>query len=273
MGEGGINNNHIEAVSFKRGIKALKKHKKTIDDYKVNKIIAFATSGIRSAINGNDFVQKAKKNAGVDIQVISGEREAELIYYGIRQAVKLSDATSLIIDIGGGSTEFIIANKNTIFWKHSFLLGAARLLERFHPSDPMTENEEDTLNNYLIAELALLFEAVKKYPITEMIGSSGSFDSLAEMVANKYYSIDVLKGVTEYTFNLDDCYQIYLQLLKSTKAERMQMPGLAKMRVDMMVISAIFVHLIITQLGIKKMKLSRYSLKEGVLAQAAKGFI
>ena len=187
--------------------------------------------------------------------------------------MKLSDATSLIIDIGGGSTEFIIANKNTIFWKHSFLLGAARLLERFHPSDPMTENEEDTLNNYLIAELALLFEAVKKYPITEMIGSSGSFDSLAEMVANKYYSIDVLKGVTEYTFNLDDCYQIYLQLLKSTKAERMQMPGLAKMRVDMMVISAIFVHLIITQLGIKKMKLSRYSLKEGVLAQAAKGFI
>ncbi len=273
LGEGGINNNHIEPVPFKRGIKALKKHKETIDEYKVDKIIAFATSGIRSASNGNDFVQKTKEEVGLEIQVISGEREAELIYYGIQQAVKLSDATSLIIDIGGGSTEFIIANKDTIFWKHSFLLGAARLLERFNPSDPMTEKEAESLNNYLIAELAPLFEAVKKYPITEMVGSSGSFDSLAEMIAHKYYSIDILKDVTEYTFNLEDCYQIYLQLLTSTKAERMQMPGLSEMRVDMMVISAIFVHLIITQLGIEKMRLSRYSLKEGVLAQAALGSI
>jgi exopolyphosphatase/guanosine-5'-triphosphate,3'-diphosphate pyrophosphatase len=273
LGEGGINNNYIEPIPFKRGIKALKKHKKTIEEYGVERIVAFATSAIRSASNGKDFVQKAKEKAGLEIHVISGDREAELIYHGIKQAVKLNDATSLIIDIGGGSTEFIIANKDQIFWKHSFLLGAARLLERIHPSDPMTDFEATTLENYLLEELEPLFKAVKKYPITEMIGSSGSFDSLAEMIAYKYYDISILKGITEYSFSMDDCYEIYLQLLKSTNEERKQMKGLIAMRVDMMVISAIFVHLIITKLGVEKMRLSRYSLKEGILAQMAEGKI
>ena len=271
LAEGGINKGFIAPVPFQRGIDALKEHKQSIEKYNVDKVFAFATSAIRGASNGKEFVIKAKQEIDIDIQVISGDREAELIYYGIRDAVKMNHETSLIIDIGGGSTEFIIANKDQIFWKQSFLLGAARLLELFDPSDPITEKEIQTLTDHLNKELQPLFEAVEKYPVIELIGSSGSFDSLAEMIAHRFYSPRLLDDKTEFTFDLDDCSVIYEMILRSTKEERLQMKGLVAMRVDMIVISSILVNFIIGSFKIKKMRLSTYSLKEGVLHEILNG--
>ncbi len=270
LGEGGINKGFIAPIPFQRGIDALVQYKLVLDDYGVEKVFAFATSAIRSASNGNEFVAIAKLKANIDIQVISGDKEAELIYYGVRSAVKMTDKTSLIIDIGGGSTEFIIANKDQVFWKQSFLLGAARLLERFNPSDPITDKEIEDVKGYLKQELQPLFEAVKKYPITELIGSSGSFDSLAEMIAHRFYTPSILENKTEYDFKMDDCSAIYDIIIKSTKAERTAMKGLVQMRVDMMVISSILVHFVVAEFEIEKMRLSTYSLKEGVLHDVMK---
>lgn len=270
LGEGGINKGFIAPIPFQRGIDALVQYQLIIEEYSVDKTFAFATSAIRSANNGSDFVNISKEKTGIEVQVISGDKEAELIYYGVRSAVKMTNDTSLIIDIGGGSTEFIIANKDQIFWKQSFLLGAARLLEIFNPSDPITDKEIETIKNYLRQELQSLLDAVKKYPITELIGSSGSFDSLAEMIAHRFYTPEILKNITEYEFKLDDCSAIYDIIIKSTKAERTAMKGLVLMRVDMMVISSILVHFVVSELEIKKMRLSTYSLKEGVLWQVMK---
>jgi exopolyphosphatase/guanosine-5'-triphosphate,3'-diphosphate pyrophosphatase len=182
----------------------------------------------------------------------------------------MDNEPSLIIDIGGGSTEFIIANDTQIFWKHSFLLGAARLLEIINPSDPITSVEIDTLLNYLKSELQPLFDAIKKYPVVELIGSSGSFDSLADIIAARYYSPTLLEGKTEFTYHLEDIKAIHHSILKSTKAERLQMKGLIEMRVDMIVISSILVDFIIQSFTIQKMRLSTYSLKEGVLSESLK---
>lgn len=271
LAEGGINKGFIAEVPFQRGIDALKAHYNTTLKYQADKIYAFATSAIRGASNGFEFIEKAKSETGIQIQMISGDREAELIFYGVLSAVEMSDETSLIIDIGGGSTEFIIANKNEIFWKQSFLLGAARLLELFPPSDPITETEIDVFKNHLNKELQPLFDAVKKFPITELLGSSGSFDSLAEMITHRFYSPSVLEGKTEYTFKLEDCETIYNDILKSTNAERLQIKGLVAMRVDMIVVSSIIVHFVISSLEIQKMRLSTYSLKEGVICEVLNG--
>ena len=185
--------------------------------------------------------------------------------------MKMYDTPSLIMDIGGGSTEFIIANKKEILWKKSFLLGVARMMDKFKPSDPITKEEIKQIENYLEQELQPLFSAIessfvkKLVGCQELIGSAGSFDSLAEMIAHMLYDISIMKGITEYDFNLDDCEKIYNIVLQSTTKERMHMKGLSKMRVDMIVISAIFVDFIFLRLGLKKMRLSKYSLKEGVL--------
>ncbi|MCW3072569.1 MAG: hypothetical protein JWO44_2459 [Bacteroidetes bacterium] len=267
LGEGGINENVIQPVPFQRGIDALKQHQKTIEQYDVQQVYAFATSAVREAENGQEFVEKLKMETGYEVQVIDGDREAEFIYYGVREAVKMTEDISLVIDIGGGSTEFIIASKDKIFWKQSFLLGAARLLERFNPSDPITDKQIDEIKNYLEEQLQPLFAAVKKFPVTELIGSSGSFDSLAEMIAHRFYTPDILDGKTEFTFKLADCAAVYDVLLKSTREERLHMKGLVEMRVDMIVVSSIIVHFILTSFGIEKMRLSTYALKEGVIQQ------
>jgi exopolyphosphatase/guanosine-5'-triphosphate,3'-diphosphate pyrophosphatase len=270
LAEGGINKGFIAPVPFERGIAAFKEHKQTIEKYGADKIRAFATSAIRGASNGKEFTDRIKTETGVEVQVISGDREAELIYYGVKLAAELKEENSLIIDIGGGSTEFIIGNKNGIVWKQSFLLGAARLLEIFHPSDPIKEAEITALENYLRKELEPLFHAVGKYPVTELIGSSGSFDSLAEMIAWKYYTPAILEGKTEYTFNLADCEAIYNIVIASGKEERLKMKGLIPMRVDMIVVSSIIVNFVIRAFHIHNMRLSTYSLKEGVLYELLK---
>lgn len=265
LGEGGINKNLIAPAAFDRGINALKAYKTFIEKYGAEKVMAFATSAIRGAANGKAFIKKAQEETGINISIISGEKEAEYIYYGVREALDVGGNPALIIDIGGGSTEFIIADKNQIFWKQSFLLGAARLLEKFKPSDPITPKEIQDIEHYLHQELQPLFDAVDQFPIQELIGSSGSFDSLAAIIVNKFYSSELLHNKTEYVFSLEDYDAIYRQLLKSTKEERLHTKGLIEMRVDMVVISSILIDLIIKKLQIKKMRLSTYSLKEGVL--------
>ena len=110
-----------------------------------------------------------------------------------------------------------------------------------------------------------LSDALKRYPVTELIGSSGSFDSIAEMVACKYYSPNILEGKTEFTFNLEHYRAIHQMILKSTLEERTHMKGLVAMRVDMIVVSIILVDFILTSFNITQMRLSTYSLKEGIL--------
>jgi exopolyphosphatase/guanosine-5'-triphosphate,3'-diphosphate pyrophosphatase len=265
LGEGGINHNVIQPVPFQRGLDALRQHQKTIERFNVDKVYAFATSAVRDAENGNEFVEKLKMETGFDVNVIDGNQEAEYIYYGVCEAVEMGDYTSLIIDIGGGSTEFIIGNKNEIFWKQSFQLGAARLLEKFKPSDPISDQQIRDINSHLRKELVPLFDAVKKYPVTELIGSSGSFDSLAEMISYRFYQPEILEGRTEYVFNMSDYQAIYESILKSTKEERLHMKGLVEMRVDMIVVSSIIVQFVLTEFKLDKMRLSTYALKEGVL--------
>ncbi|MDF2438331.1 MAG: exopolyphosphatase [Bacteroidota bacterium] len=265
LGEGGINENLIQPEPFQRGIKALRQHQKTIEQYNVDKVYAFATSAVRDARNGKEFVEKLKLETGFEVNVIDGDQEAEYIYYGVCEAVAMTDQTSLIVDIGGGSVEFIIGNKKDIFWKQSFQLGAARLLEKFKPSDPISDQQINDINLHLRRELAPLFEAVEKYPVTELIGSSGSFDSLAEMISYRFYEPSILEGKTEYVFNIKDYEAIYKSILKSTKEERLQMKGLVEMRVDMIVVSSIIVHFVLTEFKLNKMRLSTYALKEGVL--------
>ncbi len=199
------------------------------------------------------------------MEIISGEREAELIYKGVKHALKIGEQPELIMDIGGGSTEFIIANDKKLFWKYSFLLGVSRLMEKFQPSDPITKEEIQIIENYLNTELNPLWEALKQNPVETLIGSSGSFDSFAEIIGHKYHEPFVLNNKTEHTFNMNETFIVFEELIKSHREQRLQTKGLIEMRVDMIVLSAILVKFVLQKSGIKNMRLSTYSLKEGVM--------
>lgn len=265
LGEGGINNNVISHTPFLRGVEAMRLHKAAIDEHKVETIYAFATSAIRSAKNGKEFVKRIKAETGIDIKVISGKKEAELIYYGVRQAYEMGKAKHLVMDIGGGSTEFVIANSQKIYWKHSFDLGAARLLERINPSEPITEGEVKKLNSYLKKELKPLFAALEKYPTKLMIGSSGSFDSMAEMIYYRFHTKQNPLNKKNYTFNLEFLEEMYNIIIESDFDQRSLIKGLAPMRVEMIVVAAVFIRYVLNKLKMEQLFLSSYSLKEGII--------
>jgi exopolyphosphatase/guanosine-5'-triphosphate,3'-diphosphate pyrophosphatase len=265
LGEGGINLNIIQPVPFWRGIDNIEKILSIIKSFSVDKIYAFATSAIRDAANGSQFVSAVYKLFQLKINVITGNKEAELIYLGVKSALSIGNKSALIMDIGGGSTEFIIANDYEILWKKSYKLGAARLLDMFNAKEPLSAESVSAIENYLTKELQSLKKAIAKYPVQVLIGSSGSFDTFAEMICHQYYFPEMLEGKTTFDYELPELLHIHQQLLNSTRADRLKMKGLIAMRVDMIVIASIFAQFIIKKFEINKVRLSTYSLKEGVL--------
>jgi len=265
LGEGAINEGYIAEEPFNRGLEAIRLFNEDIKRHQVDKTLAFATSAIRDASNGAELLRQIREQHGVHIDVIDGDREAELIYFGVREATKLGDHISLIIDIGGGSTEFILANSSQIFWKQSFNLGAARLLEKFMPSDPITGQEIEAIFSYLRSQLQPLIDSMKHYPAVELIGSSGAFDSIVEMINTEMSGEPLSDKKTEYTIRASDYFTISDLVRRSTLEERKKIKGLVPMRVDMIVISCLMVDFVMTALNLNRLRVSTYSLKEGAL--------
>lgn len=270
LGEGGINTNIIAPLPFQRGVDAMKQHLETANNYNVTKIFAFATSAVRSAKNGNEFVAEIKKQTGIEVNIISGDKEAELIYIGVSKALDIGSEKVLVMDIGGGSTEFIICNNKEIFWKHSFNLGVSRMYEYFRHSEPITQEETEKVENYLKEKLTPLYEAFSKHHFDTLIGSSGSFDTFADMIFCRFHKEESLKNKTSYEFKFEDFFRIHQLIIKANLEERYKMEGLIEMRVDMIVLASLFVNFILKEFELNNMRLSTYALKEGVLSEIIK---
>lgn len=266
LGESAINQGFIAEIPFLRGIDALIEFKAIIDEFIVDKVLAFATSAIRDAVNGKDFVKMVKERAGLDLKVIDGNEEAMLIYAGCREAVPLLNGISLIMDIGGGSTEFILADRERIYWKKSFNLGASRLLQRFNPSDPILNKEVKDLFAYLDEESADLKKAIAEFPPVELIGTSGAFDSIIEMIHGEFGGEEFTDSKTCYEVDNGLLNKISEKVKHSTLSERREIKGLVPMRFDMIVISCLLIEYVLKLAGLRKLRVSTYSLKEGALA-------
>jgi len=265
LGRGGIQVNRITPDAMERGFIAINNHMETIRNYEVDDIRAFATSAVRNASNGEEFIDKVYRRFGFRVRVIPGDREAELIYKGVRQAVSFDQSHMMILDIGGGSNEFIICNKDGIVWKQSFELGMARLMERFTLSDPITHEEIRALQSYFMEELTPLLEVVKQVRPHTLIGASGSFDTFHALIRERTrMEEDNLHGreISMKAYN-----KIHHLLLQSTAEERRLMPGMEPVRVEMIVAATIFVSFVIQACHIQHLHHSEFALKEGVISE------
>ena len=265
LGEGGITKGFIAEVPYKRGVEALTQYKAKLVEENITEFYAVATSAIRSADNGGLFVKEVEDKLGILINVIDGDTEADLIYQGVKQALDLGDSPKLIIDIGGGSTEFIIANSQETFWRKSYKLGAARLLETFNPANPINIDDVAAIDDYLEDALEEMLEMSEVYEVNCLIGSSGSFDTLAEMVSCKNGDCKIWKKDTNYQFLMTDYNGIQRMITGSTLEQRLHMEGLVPMRADMIVIAVVIVNYILNRLIIHDLRLSTYALKEGLI--------
>ena len=261
LGEGGIGQGIINASATERGLSALHKFRQYINQYEVAEIKAVATSALRTASNGKEFLERVKLETDIIPQFISGEREAELIYLGVRRAVNLSQKKVLVIDIGGGSTECIICNSNKIFWKKSFEIGAARLMDMFHNYDPISKPDMEKLLKHLNFVLFELKAELKIHKPDVLIGSAGAFETFAELCDPKFIKDETI----EFNFDLNKFDQISDWILNSNHDERSREAAIIPVRIDMIVTATVLTKYILQLHPFKSLWLSSYSLKEGLL--------
>lgn len=243
-----------------------------IKQFNVNRIVCFATSAIRSASNGNDLIEAIKKNTGIKTKIISGIEEAKLIYNGVRQALKIGKEKSLIMDIGGGSVEFIIADESKIYLAESYNIGGARLKKKFHQGDIITSEEIQKLTSYLADILKEMLLKAQEYNINTIIGSSGSFDTFIDMAYHQFLKKKTSNKSTEHELALNHFKKIHIQLIQSTYNERVKIKGMKEFRADMIVAASVLTNFVIEQANIQRIRVSSYALKEGVLWNEVKRF-
>ena len=273
LGEGSFSKNYITEDAMQRAMVALEAQIAAIKNQYCDRILAFATAAVRNASNGQQFVDRVHQQFGINIMVIDGDKEAHMIYQGVQLSGALDEKKSLIMDIGGGSTEFIIANDQEIIWKKSYEIGVSRLIEKYEPSDPIEVQEEAKIRAYLEEHLTEVFEEASNESVVQLIGSSGSFDTFSDVLAFRDGNFEETKDLESLDFNLENLSALLKELIWSKRVEREKMRGMVSMRVRMIVLSAIITDLIMSRQPFEKVKLSRYALKEGVLFDVLKGNI
>ena len=273
IGQAGINQGIITEEGIRRALGVLTYFRQVLDQFAVapEQVIATGTSAIRVARNQQAFIDRVQQETGIPIRVISGEQEAEYIYKGVRVAGALDDATALVMDIGGGSVEFILGNQSRIFWKQSFEIGGQRLRERFMSGDPISPGSISRMHDYFQEQLLPLTNAMHQYqptagPSLRLVGSSGSFDTLVDMWFMHEQGHLPDPEQTTFTLPIDEFYRAYELLITRNHVERMQIPGMIELRVDMIVVAVCLIDYILKTYGISGIRTSTYSLKEGVLA-------
>lgn len=267
LGKGGITKKKITEDAFQRGIEALKELKKIIDDFSCSRIYAFATSMVRDAENGVTFAEEVKKQTGIRVHIISGDREAELICAGVRKAVQM-DRKMLIMDIGGGSTEFIIADQKTIYWKKSYQLGVTRLYETFQQNDPITIAEIQQTETFFEEELKELFNVLHQEKIDTLIGSAGSFESYSEMIEWKIKGHGIDLKIPAHPILPEEMKVLLEDIIISHHEQRKHMKGLHEIRRDLIVMASILIRFVMKKHAFQQVIYSVYALKEGVMTEA-----
>ena len=261
LGDDKIRDNIISHEAAERVLSVLKDQQKIIESEKVDKIRVIATSAVRAAKNKDEFLQIVKSGTGYPVEVISGGREANLIFKGVLMAFENLKEKSLILDIGGGSIELIVAHNKKILWKESKPTGMARIVNKFMLSDPLKPDDIQMLQNYYAARYLASFTKCKQEGINTLIGCSGSFDTIADILDQ----VNPGEKLRKYQdIPLEDFYKVYNMLIQSNRKQRLNMKGMDSVRVDLIVPAVLFIDLLIKQVGILHLVQTGYALREGV---------
>ncbi len=193
--------------------------------------------------------------------MIGGEEEADLILAGAREAVHFGAKPMLVMDIGGGSIEFILATDKALMWKRSFELGMTRLLERFRPADPLSIEDQFRIGEHLDFHLEPLWAVMDRHWPAALVGTAGSFDTLAAMVAAERGST-IEAGDRTFTFDHVEFNSVKEHLMPMQRTDRLRVPGLPAYRVETITLAMLTIERVLMR-GIGTIHWSRFALKEG----------
>lgn len=263
LGEGVDQTKQLSSAAMDRVIHCLREWQKMIATYHVDAATAVATSAVRDATNRDEFLERVKREAGFEVEVITGDEEARRTLLGIRSGLPAGVTEILALDIGGGSTEFILDRPGQQPIVRSIDIGVVRLSERILHHDPPTAEEIQQARDWVRKETGAAVADMPRPKNLIFVGTAGTITSLAAM-AQKLPAYEPAR-IHNYKLQLDTIRELEQTLLNRKKADRVGLPGLEKNREEVIAAGAIIIRTIMETLGQSSVLVSDLGLREGVL--------
>jgi exopolyphosphatase/guanosine-5'-triphosphate,3'-diphosphate pyrophosphatase len=266
LGESVSDMKYISPEAMERGLVAMRRFAMQARDAGAEIMRAIGTSAMREALNSKEFAQLVREETGVEIEVISGTEEARLIYLGVLQALPVLDRRTLVIDIGGGSTETVVGFKGEMYFAHSAKLGAIRLTKRFFADEKLSNKSLKECRECIKGEWASIFKSILACGFEEAVGSSGTVQTVAAVAL-------ALKGREPFEDSLNGVKLSQQEMMaaierildEKTAKRRADIPGMDDKRADIIVGGALILEQAILNLNIKEFTVSDAALREGIL--------
>ena len=269
LGSGTLRKRMLSKETIDRAITSLRRFKKMAEANNADRILATATSAVRESRNAEEFIELARKELNLDVHLLPGVEEARLIALAVKEVTELNNHRALIIDIGGGSTEFIITGGREPDLLLSVRIGAVRLTEKYISTDPISNEERESLIAHIRADLTRVVWEVGNVGYDFVIGTSGTVLNLVNTIVQAEPAHGIV-GTTDFepfseTVSLDQIKRMNRRLARMTLRERSRVPGIEKGRADIIVGGGILLETILSELGVGEITSCDWSLREGVI--------
>lgn len=268
LGEGALQKGTLSPAAIARAMRALKHFLILAQSQQVDATIAVATSAVREATNGLEFLQQVHKELGLQVDLISGQEEARRIYLGVLSGMEFHQQPHVVIDIGGGSTELVLGDGHAPRFLSSTKVGAVRLTSEMVTTDPISSSEFRVLQAYVRGMLERnvdeLHHHLKSGEVPRLVGTSGTIETLAALHAAETQGT-VPNPLNGYEFSLRDLREMINRLRKLPIAERQALPALSDRRAEIIVAGALVLQEAMSLLGIETIVVCERALREGMI--------
>ena len=263
LGSGGLGGRALTESSMMTALQVLSKFRRLAESHEVDEIVAAATSAVREADNGREFLTAVRQRTNIRVRVISGTEEARLIHRAAVYGVDVADGTAVVVDIGGGSVELTRGTAKQVQVARSAKIGVIRLTEQFVRSDPLTARDERRLTKFIESEIKETVEEIVGLGCDRVIGTSGTILSLGQLVASEEGAV-AADDLRSRRIGVKQIRKLRRDLVGMTLADRLRLPGLDPRRADLAVAGSILLDTILKRLRAKELTLCDLALREGL---------
>ena len=269
IGQGVDQEGYITEEALERNLKALKEFADKCVEENCEKVYCMGTSALRDSKNGQEFVDRAKELTNIDVKIICGEEESNLGFLGVLEGAGGAKSKDiLVLDIGGGSTEFIVGNEDGIKFCKSENVGALRMTEKFITTDPISDEEFNNMSMFIEDTISSTLEKIKDINISKLVGIGGAITSLSAM--NQQLEVYSMEKVHNSVVSKKDLEKILQNLKKMTLSDKKTIKGLQPKRADIITAGVKILHIIMEKLEIEEIMISEYDNLEGLMCQKSK---
>ena len=269
IGQGVDDKGYITEEALERNLNALKEFADKCIEEKCEKVYCMGTSALRDSKNGQDFVNRAKELTNIDVKIICGEEESNLGFMGVLEGAGGDKSNYiLVLDIGGGSTEFIVGNEDGIKFCKSENVGALRMTEKFITTDPISDEEFSKMSVFIEKTISSTLDKIKGMHVSKLVGIGGAITSLSAM--NQQLEVYSMEKVHKSVVTKKDLEKILQNLKKMTLSDKKTIKGLQPKRADIITAGVKILHIVMEKLEIEKIMISEYDNLEGLICQNSK---